>query len=290
MMELGCVVNLTVITVLNVLFFFSGICLNSLVIISFWRSAQLRKKLCYFMIMVLSCCDLLAVVTNHSFVAGIAVLWLTGNLDGFSSWVTISRLLNVFLAFSLFALLVLGSERYLAAYYPVYHRLSVTKGKLLAVFLTLIAFEICLIVLSINDLVISTQVGTLIFLAVVSPPMLFTNFKLLLLTTRARKRREISLRVKQRNSLKNVSGCLLALACLLLLSITVVVYAVLSGTSKGLSISDDAKLAGLWAKTTTTMNSTCNCLIFYWKNRILRTEGKKVIESMKMWRGHRTEH
>ena len=64
--------NLIFIIVLNVLLFFSGICLNSLVIVSFWRSAQLRKKLCYFAIMLLSCCDLLVVLTNAQFMILIA--------------------------------------------------------------------------------------------------------------------------------------------------------------------------------------------------------------------------
>ena len=59
-------VNRIFIFVVNILFFVSGIFLNSLVIVSFWRSVQLRKELCYFMIMVLSCCDLLTVLTNHS--------------------------------------------------------------------------------------------------------------------------------------------------------------------------------------------------------------------------------
>ena len=58
-MEMIYFVNLIFIFVVNMLFFFSGICLNSLVIVSFWRFVQLRKKLCYFTIMILSCCDLL---------------------------------------------------------------------------------------------------------------------------------------------------------------------------------------------------------------------------------------
>ena len=80
-MELSYFINLIFIFVLNVLFFVSGVCLNSLVILSFWRSTQFRKKLCYFMIIVLSCCDLLAVLTNNSLVALITMLWLTGMLD-----------------------------------------------------------------------------------------------------------------------------------------------------------------------------------------------------------------
>ena len=73
--------NLIFIIVLNVLFFFSGICLNSLVIVSFWRSAQLRKKLCYFAIMLLSCCDLLVVLTSTQFMILSGMLWLTNKFN-----------------------------------------------------------------------------------------------------------------------------------------------------------------------------------------------------------------
>jgi membrane-anchored glycerophosphoryl diester phosphodiesterase (GDPDase) len=62
-------INLIFIFAVNLVFFLSGICLNSLVILSFRRSVQLRKKLCYFMIMVLSCCDLLTVLTNNPLMA-----------------------------------------------------------------------------------------------------------------------------------------------------------------------------------------------------------------------------
>jgi hypothetical protein len=48
---------------------------------------------------------------------------------------------------------------------------------------------------------------------------------------------------------------------------------------------DDATLAlAFWAKTITLMNCTFNSLIFYWKNKVLRTEGLKVLKSLKMCR------
>jgi hypothetical protein len=46
----------------------------------------------------------------------------------------------------------------------------------------------------------------------------------------------------------------------------------------------NASLAGLWAKTISLMNCTFNCLIFYWKNKVLRTEGWKVLNSLKIFR------
>ena len=112
-MESYYLINLVFIFAVNVFFFFSGICLNSLVILSFWRSVQLRKKLCYFTIMILSCCDLLAVLTNNPLMAFISMSWFTRKLDVNARWAHISlRSTSAFLAFSLFALLVMNFDRY----------------------------------------------------------------------------------------------------------------------------------------------------------------------------------
>ena len=178
-MELVYFVNLIFIFVINILFFFLGMCLNSLVIVSFWRSAQLRKKLCYFMIMVLSCCDLLVVLTTHPFSAIVATLWLTEKIYKYPAWLLIRyRLLNIFIGFSLLALFVMNVDRYLATHYPVFHRTSVTKGKLLTLFTFAVIFQITVTVMSINDLVIPLEVGLFIFCIIVIPPMLFINCKL----------------------------------------------------------------------------------------------------------------
>ena len=135
-MEIVYFVNLIFILGVNVLFFFSGICLNSLVIVSFWRSVQLRKKLCYFTIMILSCCDLLAVLTSHPVTALRAVLWLNEKSGVYPrrQLVFFHKQYITFTGFSLLALLVISVDRYLATHYPILHRRSVTKGKLLTLF------------------------------------------------------------------------------------------------------------------------------------------------------------
>ena len=137
-MKLIYFVNLICIFVVNILFFFSGICLNSVVLFSFWRSVQLRKKLCYFMIMVLSCSDLLVVLTNHPMTALRAMLWLTERMKKYPAWLVIShQILSMIIGVSLRALFVMNVARYLATHYPLYHRASVTKRKLL----TLLIFK-----------------------------------------------------------------------------------------------------------------------------------------------------
>ena len=285
-MEFFHFINLIFIFAVNVLFFFSGICLNSLVILSFRRSVQLRKKLCYFMIMLLSCCDLLAVLTSHPLTALIAMLFLTEEWDAYNGWAVIfRRFTGVFVGFSLLALLVMNFDRYLATYYPILHRTSVTKGRLLTLLAILITVETTLLLISFNDLVIPYQVALSTSFIIIIPPMLFMNYKLFAVARKSRRNTGISPEMKKTFSWKNISCCLLAVACFVVLNIPVFVYIGLRITLTANELTlDNGILAALWASTTTSMNSTFNCLIFYWKNKILRTEGMKVIKGMKICR------
>ena len=286
-MELSYCINLILIFVFNVLFFVSGICLNSLVILTFSRSVQLRKKLCYFTIMALSCCDLLLVVTNNPLVAVVAMLWLTEKLDVYPSWAVIPlSLSSLCIGFSLVALLVMNFDRYLATYYPIFHRTSVTKGKLLTLLGILSILKLLLEVLS--ETVISAQVGLLTCLIILFPPMIFINYKLFIIANKSRRNKGISPEIKKTLSFKNISSCLLAAACLLVLTIPAAVYIGL-GINETKMLFDNENLARLWTRTFFSVNSTCNCLIFYWKNKILRTEGMKLIKGMKLCRRFRSQ-
>ena len=285
-MEFFHFINLIFIFAVNVLFFFSGICLNSLVILSFQRSVQLQKKLCYFMIMVLSCCDLLVVLTSHPLTALITMLFLTEEWDVYPGLAEISsRLATIFVGFSSLALLVMSFDRYLATSYPIFHRTSVTKGRLLTLLAILISVDLTLALMSVNNFVISFQVHILIFIITVIPPMVFINYKLFTIARKSRRNNGISPDTKKTFSWKNISSSLLVVACLVVLSIPVFVYIALRITSSAKeSTLDNASLASAWASTITSMNSTFNCLIFYWKNKILRIEGMKVITGMKICR------
>ena len=262
-------INLIFIFAVNVFFFYSGICLNSLVILSFWRSVQLRKKLCYFMIMVFSCCDLLAVLTNNPLMAFISMSRLTGKLDGNARWPYISLgATSVFFVFSYFALLVMNFDRYLATSYPIFHRTSVTKGRLLTLLAILIIFDLTLKVMSVNDFVISHQVYTIIICILLIPAMLFINYKLFLVVRKSRKNKRISPDMKKTFSLKNISSCLLVVACVVVISTPWCVYIGLRINSQETKNTwDNANLAWMWAATISLMNCTFNCLIFTGKTR-----------------------
>ena len=59
-------------------------------------------------------------------------------------------LLHIFIGFSLRALFEMNVDRYLAIY-PITHRTSMTKGKLLAFFTFLVIIELTSSAMSIND-------------------------------------------------------------------------------------------------------------------------------------------
>ena len=80
-MNLNVYMQLLLLCVLNIIFTFSGIILNALVIASFGKSSQLRKKSCHFMIMVLSCFDLVSVVTNNPGLLFYIISWLMEKYD-----------------------------------------------------------------------------------------------------------------------------------------------------------------------------------------------------------------
>ena len=284
MMELRYFLNLVILFVVNIQFFFSGLCLNTLVIISFWRSAQLRKKLCYFMIMVLSCFDLISVLTNHPVLAYIAIHSMTENKTGnrVSGLRYSAKLSAIFVFLSSLVLLVMNFDRYLATYHPIFHRTTVTKRRLVTI-LAIMVFVFLVLLLSVANCVVSYQVAVLVFLAIYVSPMLYVNCKLLIIAEKNRKRNRMFAGMRKTFSLKNVSSCLLAVACLVTLSIPAFVAAGLriNSNEKGYPF-DVAYIVALWAQTICSMNGTFNCLIFYWKNAALRTEGIKVIESMKI--------
>ena len=279
-MDLNIFIQLIFLCVVNIIFTFSGIVLNTLVIVSFWKSSQLRKKLCYFMIMVLSCFDFLTVVTNHSAILIYLISWLKEDYKLMFSWTVYLNFVTVFYGFSFHVLLVMSIERYLGAYYPIFHRTSVTRRRLLTLLAILLIFHTTFYLMSTNNMIISWTVASIIFLIIVFPPLLYLNFKLFKISREVRRRNVTSPEKRTTICLKSISSCLLVVACLVVLSISAGVYFVFDILSESKQASN-VRLSRVWVATIFTMNSTLNTLIFFWKNKILHTEGIKILKTLK---------
>ena len=279
-MERKVYIQLTFLCFVNIIFSFLGIVLNTLVMASILKSSQLRKKLCHFMIIVLSTFDLVSVVTNYPGILLHLISSLREDYDSLATCTTYLDFANVFMAFPFYVLIVMSIERYLGAYYPIFHRTSVTKRRLLTLLAILLIFQTIFHAISIYDFIISRTLCVIIFMTTVFPSLVCLNFKLFQISNKVRRRKAKPPEKGTRVNLKSISSCLLVVACLVILSIPSSVYIVFNMHTENKQASS-ARLSRIWAATFFSMNCTLNSLVFFWKNKVLRTEGIKILQTLK---------
>ena len=276
--------------IINIAFMVVGMYLNSVVIISLWRSSQLRRKLCYFMILVLSCFDLVVVVVTHPFLIVSTIYFSPKEVNATRE--NARKFISFILyGLSMIALFTLNVERFLAITYPFFYQASVTKVRLVCFEAFLMAILVCLspfyfIRKSIVNSVIATFIPLFLLLFVYSNCKLFVIAK-----SKRRNERIASLAaetsavdktVKKRIlNLKNISTCSLAVCCFFFCSAPQIAYSTLRLASDASLYDKKVFLFQLWSSTFTSMNSTCNCLIFFWRNSILRREGLKIVNALR---------
>ena len=183
------------------------------------------------------------------------------------------------IGFPFCVLLVMSIERYMGAYHPIFHRTSITKRTLLALLAGLLTFFIILSVISTNGMIISRTLVLIIFIVAVCIPLVYLNFKLFNISREIRQKRTTSPKKRRTINLNSISTCLLVVACLLILSTSVSVYIVFDIISENKKATY-LRLSGIWTETMYTMNSTFNSLIFFWKNKVLRAEGMKILKTL----------
>ena len=114
----------------NILLIFVGIFLNSVVVLSLLGS-QLRRKLCYFTILILACCDLAVVLVFHPLIIfGVISRWVFTSCAEKNPGEQFFH----FFVMSLAALITMTFERYFALEHPFVHERLITRSKLMAVF------------------------------------------------------------------------------------------------------------------------------------------------------------
>jgi hypothetical protein len=85
-------------------------------------------------------------------------------------------------------------------------------------------------------------------------------------------------RKKHKLSLNNISTCYLAVGCFLVCLFPHIIYSALSLILETPWYNRQILLFHIWCVTFISLNSTINCLIFFWRNSILRREGMKTVK------------
>ena len=280
-------INALFLCFLNVSFMVAGIFLNSLVIISLWRSSQLRKKLCYFIIFVLSCCDLAVVAIYHPALILSTVFW---SLQFYYEEVngTLKCLCWLLVGLSMLALLILNVERFFALKYPFFHRTAVTKRRLTFFLAFFMIIQVSLSTFLYFQTEAFENVLTNVFNLSLLFLFIFLNYHMFIIAKSKRNDKRDTRhtpniasdkeRKRSKLSFKIISTCSLAVACFFVCSIPEVIYSVWRLALKTSPGDKQIMLFNIWSRTLIAMNSTFNCLIFFWRNSILHREGMKVVQ------------
>ena len=283
------ILNVVCLCTINATFMVVGTFLNTVVIIGLWKSSQLRKKLRYFIIFALSCIDLAVIVITHSAQILSTISVFFGQIN--ETWEVIRiNMASILHGSSMHALFVLNVERFIALSYPFFHRKSVTKRRLIFLFIILMVLLSCVLALS-NLLDLKTLANLVTTVYLLSFLLLFTylNYKTFIIAKSKRDNDRIaSYNDQERKTLKlhfkDISTCLLAVICFFVCSSPQMIYSTLRLTSKTPFHDSRVIIFHLWSCTFVSMNSTFNCLIFFWRNSILRREGIKIISCIQSTR------
>ena len=294
-MKLDILLHTMFLCTLNTIFMLTGLFLNSIVITCFCGSSILRNRLNYFMIAVLACFDLAVVIVTHPLIMLSSMAWLFQKYEKFLriNW-DISTILY---GLSMASLLIMNVERYIALTYPYFHQRFVTKRKILTVLFVFQLLFSVLYILSYKHLVLPDGVTPVAFLSILFILLFYLNYKIYRIARRMRKsddRMAASLQLnhdsnppvhiltlKSKSTLKSTSTCLFAFLCFFVCCFPAYLRSCIGLVSKPLLSSDVSLGWTLWANTLVSMNSTFNCLIFFWKNTTLRNEGRNIL---KKWR------
>ena len=280
--------NYVIVLILNIVLTMFTISLNAVTIVTYTKSAQLKRKTPYFLIMLLSVNDLLVgLLGNTSFIL-VLIAIITGR--------TTCRVFVVFelagfcvSSMSFCTLFQLNIERYLSIVHPLFHLTKVTKSKLLNMYITvwvfIIAFRLSFLAFgNVMNYVTSVSIAftagsTLYFYTVM---LLKVRRRQRVAETRDAGKRNTAARVIQvrRTSQMNVSqNTKMAKSCGIVVATTYICfipYAITCSVPKNNVVA----LLSIWSITLSFSSSSLNSLIFFWNNPILRKEAKQLLQNL----------
>ena len=281
--------------VVNAFLGIAGTILNSLVLYIFWKSTKLRSKLSHFFIMLLSSIDLAVVTIVHS----TFLLQAINEINGTPHCVyKISYMFTLyfFTGMSILTLLILNMERYTAIIHPIWHRRRATKPRLMFIWAILWLLNI---VNAISLLVFRplSDIITVIVIFIFCCTSLFTYisiFRVARKTNGTTACNTVGHDTNSANCHGEVSGNMASFLRELKMAKTYFIIIVLAfvcflpaGIITGLEYpwNENKKertsgtIAYTWVTTLTSLNSTLNCLIFFWANKMLRREALKLFKN-----------
>lgn len=281
-------INSVAACVINAIFVIAGSILNSLVISIFWKSAKIRKKIPYFMIMVLSSNDLAVVTIAQSLFLFQSV---TEILEAPKClYKALYQVATVTLAgTSAMTLSVMNIERSLSILRPVFHYVTITKGKCLLILISSWFIVVAVISLrffwsTLAHVLIAINVAYICFTSLFTYLSIFYVARNSLLSVSRvnnpnnRETPATNLRSFLRELKTAKTSVLIVSLCLVCYLPTIIIFGIMNRWSANDKTLGTLAQANMWSDTLGFMNSTLNCVIFFWSNRELKKQGLKIMK------------
>ena len=273
-------------SVVNIVLAVAGTILNSFVLFIFCKSRKLRSKLFSFAIMLLCSIDLGVGIVVHPL---FALHSITTMLDSpkclYIEAYTVA--IYFFSGISACTLLIINIERYFAIFHPFLYQIHFTKRRFVYTWIVfwflVVVWTVCYIYFLFLAVVIPVILCIIVFTS------LFTYVAIYVVARKKRKRNDVHSNSDQESrrhfmaflrELKMAKTYVLVVSlCVFCYLPTVVVLGIFANVLKNDDkTSDSAVHAFDWVATLTSMNSSLNCLIFFWGNREMRKEGSKILK------------
>lgn len=288
--------------IVNIVFAVAGIFLNALVVCVFWKTPKLRLKVTYFMIMVLSTIDLSVSIIVHPLHVLNSIAEITETAKcGYKMTYQTSAV--VFSGMSFLTFFVMNCERFLSIVHPFFHLSHVTKRKCL--FISSLTWIICIVtgIAPIFALDIQSFITVLALIVIIGTFYIYVCIFMEAKKRRTRRGRSVSggtdeIDTSADNSRETTQGIHskktvsflhdIQLAKMYLLVVFSSIFlnlpnaVVLAVFSERVETVDNVVQIKIWTVTLVAMNSTMNCIIFFWSNKRLRSEGWRICKEVLM--------
>ena len=274
-------------SVVNIVLAVAGTILNSFVLFIFWKSPKLRSKLSSFAIMLLCSIDLGVGTFVHPLFALKSITMLDSPKCLYI--VAYSIAILFFSGISACTLFIINIERYFAIIHPFLHRIHFTKRRFVLTWVFFWFFNVVWIVCFVYFPFLA-KILIPVTLCIIVFTSLFTYVAIYVVARKKMLKRNKVHSNSDQESRRNFMAFLRELKmaktyvmvvslCFLCYLPTVVVLGIFGNILNHGDKTPDSVVHALdWTTTLVSMNSTLNCLIFFWGNREMRKEGSKILK------------
>ena len=277
-------INYILLIVFNGILIIPTILLNAVPLIMIWKSSQLSRKPCYFIILVQSAIDLAVGIVSIP----LSILHLRSTLGGDANYCSIAfltlRLTRLPLGLSTIILTALTLERYIAIVHPYSYNTKVTKKRLLAFIGSCFVAEFSVFMLSLQIewliKIYAIVKRTLVFLFIV-----FAYTRIYFVVRQISRTQcksedpssgENLTRMKLfAQEIKQAKACFIVVICFCVLTFLPVIIAIplfpMFDKFDELSVKS-------WVTALALFHSSANSVIFFWTKTMLRKEALKILK------------